>query len=145
MEKGLIQASNSPYGTAVFVVTKKNGSLCFITNYWALNKVNIKNRYNLPLINELFNSSFSSQHFSKINLSSGYKQIRMKEEEILKTAFFTKHESFECVIVKFMMNKAPSTFLTDMNEVFFFKKNRKIRPSVTKQYHCLQPKKVTTQ
>ena len=118
MEKGLIRASKSPYGAAVFFVAKKDGSLRLVTDYRALNEVTIKNRYPLPLIDELFDSLGGSQYFSKIDLTAGYNQIRVKEEDIPKTAFRTKYGSFECVVLNFGMTNAPSTFVTYMNEVF---------------------------
>ena len=87
LNKGLIQPSESPFGASVFFVTKKDGSLCLVTNYRALNKVTIKNRYPLPLIENLFDLLGGAQVFSKSDITSGYNQIHVKETDILKTAF----------------------------------------------------------
>lgn len=118
LEKGLIRALKSPYGAAVFFVAKKDGSLRLVTDYRALNEVTIKNMYPLPLIDELFDSLGGSQYFSKIDLTAGYSQIRVKEEDIPKTAFRTKYGLFECVVLNFGMTNAQYTFVTYMNEVF---------------------------
>ena len=118
LEKGLIRPSQSPFGAAVFFVAKKDGSLRLVTDYRALNEVTIKNRYPLPLIDDLFDALGGAAVFSKIDLTAGYNQIRIKEEDIPKTAFRTKYGSYECVVLNFGMTNAPSTFVTFMNEVF---------------------------
>ena len=89
-----------------------------MTDYQALNKVTIKNWYPLPLIDDLFVALGGSQFFTKIDLTAGYHQIRVKPEDIPKTAFCTKYGSFECVVLNFRMTNAPSTFVTFMNKVF---------------------------
>ena len=96
MEKGLICPSQSPFGAAVLFVAKKDGTLHLVTDYQALNKVIIKNCYPLPLIDNLFDALGGAAVFSKIDLTAGYNQIHIKEEEIPKTAFCTKYSSYKC-------------------------------------------------
>ena len=99
-------------------MAKKDGSLQLVTDYRAINKVTVKNKYPLPLMDELFDSLGGAKYFSKVDLTSGYHQIQVKPEDIPKTAFQTKKGSFECVVLNFGMTNAPSTFLTYMNKVF---------------------------
>ena len=89
MDKNLIRVSKSPFGAAVFFVQKKDGSLRLVTNYWALNAVTIKNRYPLPLISELLDQLSGASIFSKIDLTAGYNQVRVANNDIPKTAFRT--------------------------------------------------------
>jgi hypothetical protein len=88
-EKGFIQPSTSPFGAPVLFVHKKEGTLRLCVDYRALNKVTIKNRYPLPRIEELMDRLAGAKYFSKIDLYSGYHQIRIKEEDVPKTAFRT--------------------------------------------------------
>ena len=118
LDKGLIRPSKSPFGAAVFFVPKKEGGLRLVTDYRALNEVTIKNWYPLPLIEDLFDALGKAKIFTKIDLTAGYHQIRVRPEDIPKTAFCTKYGSFECVVLNFGMTNAPSTFVTFMNEVF---------------------------
>ena len=87
LEKGLIWLSQPPFGAAVIFFTKKNGSLCLVTDYHVLKKVIIKNFYPLPLIDDLFDALGGAQVFSESGLTVGYNRICIKEEEISKTAF----------------------------------------------------------
>ena len=87
--KGFIRPSISPYGASVIFAGKKDSSLRFCVDYRALNKQTIKNKYPLPRIDDLFDQLQGSKVFSKIDLMSGYYQIRMKPEDIHKTVFRT--------------------------------------------------------
>ena len=118
MDKNLIRVSKSPFGAAVFFVQKKDGSLRLVTNYWALNAVTIKNRYPLPLISELLDQLSGASIFSKIDLTAGYNQVRVANNDITKTAFRTKYIAYKSVVMNFGMTNAPSTFVTLMNLVF---------------------------
>ncbi|GJY05525.1 putative reverse transcriptase domain-containing protein [Tanacetum coccineum] len=86
-EKGFIRPSSSPWGAPVLFVKKKDGSFHMCIDYRELNKLTIKNRYPLPRIDDLFDQLQGSRYFSKINLRSGYHQLRVREEDIPKTAF----------------------------------------------------------
>ena len=91
LEKQFIRPSVSPWGAPVLLVKKKDGSMRLCVDYRQLNKVTIKNRYPLPRIDDLMDQLVSAVVFSKIDLRSGYHQIRVKAEDISKTAFRTKY------------------------------------------------------
>jgi len=86
LDKGFIRPSNSPWGAPVLFVKKKDGTLRLCIDYRQLNKVTVKNRYSLPQIDDLFDQLKGARVFSKIDLRSGYHQLRIKEQDIQKTA-----------------------------------------------------------
>nr|GEV07782.1 putative reverse transcriptase domain-containing protein [Tanacetum cinerariifolium] len=94
-DKGFIRRNSSPWGAPVLFVKKKDGSLCMCFNYRELNKLTIKNWYPLPRIDDLFNQLQGSSVYSKIDLQSGYHQLRVHEEDILKTAFRTPYGHYK--------------------------------------------------
>ncbi|GJX29959.1 putative reverse transcriptase domain-containing protein [Tanacetum coccineum] len=94
-DKGFIRPSSSPWGAPVLFVKKKDGSFCMCIGYRELNKLTIKNRYPFPRIDDLFDQLQGSWYFSKIDLRSGYHQLRVREEDIPKTAFRTRDPLFE--------------------------------------------------
>ena len=91
LDKGYIRQSSSPWGTPVLLVEKKDGSLRMVVDYRALNEVTIKNKYPLPMINDLFDQLQGAKVFSKIDLRSGYHQLKIREKDIPKTAFTTRY------------------------------------------------------
>ncbi|KAD2394148.1 hypothetical protein E3N88_41125 [Mikania micrantha] len=101
LEKGLIRPSSSPWGALVLFVKKKGGSMQMCINYRGLNKVTVKNRYPLPMIDGLFDQLQGSSYFSKIDLRSGYHQVRVNEEDVPKTAFRTRYRHYEFLIMPF--------------------------------------------
>ena len=118
MEKGYIQRSSSPWGAPVLLVEKKDKSLRMVVDYQALNEVTIKNKYPLPMINDLFDQLQGSKVFSKIDLRSGYHQLKIREKDIPKTAFTTRYGLYEYTVMSFGLTNAPAYFMSMMNKVF---------------------------
>jgi hypothetical protein len=117
MDKGYIRPSVSPWGALVLFVKKKDGTLRLCIYYRQLNKVTIKNKYPLPRIDDLFNQLGGASIFSKIDLRFRYHQVRIKGEDIHKTAFKTRYGHYEFVVVPFGLTNAPATFMCLMNNV----------------------------
>nr|GEU63967.1 putative reverse transcriptase domain, ribonuclease H-like domain, aspartic peptidase domain protein [Tanacetum cinerariifolium] len=116
-EKGFIQPSSSLWGAPVLFIKKKDGSFRMCIDYRELNKLTIKNRYPLPRIDELFDQLQGSRYFSKIDLRSGYHQLRVREDDISKTAFRTRYRHFEFTVMPFGLTNAPAVFIDLMKRV----------------------------
>ncbi|KAC9475837.1 hypothetical protein E3N88_45766 [Mikania micrantha] len=117
LEKVFIRPSFSPWGAPVLFVKKKDGSFRMCIDYRELNKLTIKNRYTLPRIDDLFDQLQGVQFFSKIDLRSGYHQLRIQEEDIPKTAFRTRYCHYELMVMPFGLKNAPAVFMDLMNRV----------------------------
>nr|GEU50660.1 retrotransposon protein, putative, Ty3-gypsy subclass [Tanacetum cinerariifolium] len=116
-EKGFIRPSSSPWGAPVLFVKKKDGSFRICIDYRELNKLTVKNRYPLPRIDDLFDQLQGSSVYSKIDLRTGYHQLRIREEDILITAFRTQYGHYEFRVMPFGLTNAPSVFMDLMNRV----------------------------
>ncbi|GKF48047.1 putative reverse transcriptase domain-containing protein [Tanacetum coccineum] len=116
-EKDFIRPSHLPWGAPVLFVKKKDGSMRMCIDYKELNKLTINNRYPFPEIDDLFDQLQGGCCFSKIDLRSGYHQLRVREEDILKTAFRTRYGHFEFTFMPFGLTNAPAIFMDLMNRV----------------------------
>ncbi|GJW16254.1 putative reverse transcriptase domain-containing protein [Tanacetum coccineum] len=116
-DRGFIQPSTSPWGAPVLFVKKKDGSFRMCIDYRELNKLTVKNRYPLPRIDDLFDQLQGSSVYSKIDLRSGYHQLRVRDEDIPKTAFRTRYEHYEFQVMPFGLTNAPAVFMDLMNRV----------------------------
>jgi hypothetical protein len=117
-EKGYIRPSTSPWAAPVLFVEKKDGTRRMCIDYQALNEVTIKNKYPLPRIKDLFDQLRGASVFSKIDLRSGYHQLRIRPLDIPKTAFIAKYGLYEFTIMSFGLINAPAFFINLMNSVF---------------------------
>ncbi|KAI3802094.1 hypothetical protein L1987_30219 [Smallanthus sonchifolius] len=117
LEKGFIQPSISPWGAPVLFVKKKDGSMRMCIDYRELNKRTVKNKYPLPRIDDQFNQLQGASWFSKIDLRSEYRQLKVRAEDIPKTAFRTRYGHFEFRIMFFGLTNAPAMFMDLMNRV----------------------------
>jgi hypothetical protein len=118
LTKGYIKPSKLPYGAPILFVHKKDGSLKMCADYRTFNKVTVKNRYPLPRIDDLFDRLSKAEVFSRINLRSGYYQIRVAEGDEEKIVCRTRYGSYEFLVMPFRLTNAPTTFCILMNDIF---------------------------
>nr|GEV28800.1 retrotransposon protein, putative, Ty3-gypsy subclass [Tanacetum cinerariifolium] len=118
LERDLIQSSVSSWGVPVLFVKKKDGSMRLCIDYRELNHIIVRNRYPLPRIDDLFDQLQGAKFFSKIDLRSGYHQLRVKEQDVSKTAFRTRYGHYEFLVMPFGLTNASVVFMDLMNHVF---------------------------
>ncbi|KAH9753791.1 Endonuclease [Citrus sinensis] len=117
LDAGYIHPSKAPFGAPVLFQKKKDGSLRMCIDYRALNKITIKNKYLIPLIADLFDQLGKARYFTKLDLRSGYYQVRIAKGDEPKTACTARYRSFEFLVMSFGLTNAPATFCTLMNKV----------------------------
>jgi hypothetical protein len=117
-EKGYIRPSTSPWAAHVLFVEKKYGTRRMCIDYRALNEVTIKNKYPLPRIEDRFDQLRGASMFSKIDLRSGYHQLRSRPSDISQTTFITKYGLYEYTVISFGLTISPAFFMNLMNNVF---------------------------
>jgi hypothetical protein len=118
LEKDYIRPSTSPWSTPVLFVEKKDGTKRMCIDYRALNEVTVKNKYPLPRIEDVFDQLRGASVFSKIDLRSGYHQLRIRPTDIPKAAFITKYGLYEFMVMSFGLTNAIAYFMYLMNSVF---------------------------
>ena len=117
LDKGFVRPSVSPWGAPVLFVKKKYGTLRMCIDYRQINKVTVKNKYPLPRIEDLFYQLKGAGVFFKIDLRSGYYQLRVKEVDVPKTAFRTRYGHYEFLVMPFGLTNAPAVFMDLMNRI----------------------------
>ncbi|KAA0066451.1 ty3-gypsy retrotransposon protein [Cucumis melo var. makuwa] len=118
LDKGFIRPNVSPWGAPVLFAKKNDGSMRLCIDYRELNKVTVKNRYPLPRIDDLFDQLQGATVFSKIDLRSGYHQLRIRDSDIPKMAFRSRYGHYKFIVMSFGLTNAPAVFMDLMNRVF---------------------------
>ena len=118
MDRGFIRPNTTPWGASMPFSKKKDKTLRLCIDYRQLNRVTIKNMYPLLRIDDLFDQQRGARVYSKIDLSTGYHQLKVRETDIPKTTFRTRYEHFEFTVMPFELTNAPTSYMDLMHRVF---------------------------
>ena len=118
LDKGFIRQSTSPWGASVLFAKEKDKTLRLCIDYRQLNRVTIKNWYPLPRNDDLFDQLRGARVYSKIDIRTGYHQLRVRDEDIPKIAFRTRYGPFEFTVMPFGLRNAPAAFMDLMHRIF---------------------------
>jgi hypothetical protein len=130
LDKGYIHPGSSPWGCLALFVKKKDQSLRLCVDYRPLNAITIKNKYPLSHIDILFDQLIGAKVFSNVDLCLGYHQIKICLEDVPKTAFSTRYELYEYLVMSFRLTNAPAYFMYLMNSIFMPELDKFVKVSI---------------
>ena len=117
LKSNMIQESTSPFASPTLLVKKKSGEWRLCVDYRRLNAYTVKNKFPMPIVEELFEELYGAAWFTTLDLRSGFHQISVKPEDQYKTAFHTHHGHYEYLVMPYGLTGAPATFQSIMNHV----------------------------